>query len=227
MSISEKDIKILWGRAGGRCSYCNIDLTIELESSDTIIIGEMAHLIAKKENGPRGSEEIDESERDSYNNLILLCANHHKMIDKAPRDFTVEQILKWKKEHEERIKRSNEGKAFRIKDEMFAIVRRILMENKNVWEQYGPLSLIARTNPMSQAKIVWDIKKVSTVIPNNTLIVSIFNINKSLLSDEEYYTYLKFKEHAFSFERNAYERLDNEVVITFPEEFELMLNGGE
>jgi hypothetical protein len=56
MAVSEKDIKILWGLAAGRCS--RPDYTQEciriLDSADPTVIGEMAHVIAKKPDGPRG-----------------------------------------------------------------------------------------------------------------------------------------------------------------------------
>jgi hypothetical protein len=48
MSISELDIKLLWGRAAGICSNpeCQKDLTTLLETGGTgYIIGEMAHVV--------------------------------------------------------------------------------------------------------------------------------------------------------------------------------------
>jgi len=227
MSISDKDIKLLWGRAGGRCSYCNTDLTIKLQGNNDIVIGEMAHVIAKRENGPRGSEEISNEVLNRYQNLILLCNNHHEMIDKAPQSFSVEQILEWKRNHEESIRRSLEGEHFSDKDKMFSVLKRLLMENEDIFYQYGPESFVARRNPLSNVKAIWDIKKVTVLIPNNRRIINIIENNQTYFSDEEYYTFLKFKAHASSFESNTYERLDNDSVITFPIEFkEIIFNGG-
>lgn len=225
MAISDKDLKLLWGRAAGRCSYCNVGLTMELDRNDPIVIGEMAHVIARKENGPRGSELINEEERNTYKNLILLCPNHHKMIDKAPDQFSVAGILKWKRDHEESIKNSIEGKAYKGTDELFAFIRKILMENHMIWSQYGPNSLVARRNPISNAKDIWDIKKVSTIIPNNRFIINTIEKNIELLSENEFSIYLQYKAHVDSFEINSYERQENEAVLTFPEEFADMING--
>src|SRR5258705_12817349 len=49
------DIKLLWGRAGGRCSApkCNEDLTTLMESGG-YVIGEMAHVIGRKPSARRG-----------------------------------------------------------------------------------------------------------------------------------------------------------------------------
>lgn len=45
---SEKDIKLLWGRAAGRCSYCQCDLTHIMDGLGNYHVGEMAHVIGKK-----------------------------------------------------------------------------------------------------------------------------------------------------------------------------------
>lgn len=227
MTILEKDIKLLWGRACGRCSYCNIDLTLNLENSGDIIIGEMAHVIARKKNGPRGSENIDEDLLNTYSNLILLCNNHHEMIDKAPLDFSIEQILGWKRKHEEIVGKSLEGDLFNSKEDLLSALKRLLIENRSIFDQFGPESFVARRNPISKVKEIWDLRKLSTLIPNNKKIINLIERNPSLFSDEEFSIFLRFKSHASSFENNAYERMDNESVSTFPIEFsEMIFRGG-
>jgi len=219
---SEKDIKLLWGRASGHCSYCNINLTMLLETTD-ITIGEMSHVIAQKENGPRGSEEIDEAILNTYKNLILLCPTHHTMIDKAPQDFSVDQILGWKTAHEEKIFKALKGERFISKELLFNKIKKILCENKAMHSQFGPESNVAITNPTSTSKASWDIYKVSIIIPNNRKIINIVAFNEELLSPDEYSIFIKFKAHAISFEKNAYERQDGESVSTFPKDFEKMI----
>ena len=72
--IPEKDIKMLWGRAAGRCSYpqCQIEC-IAFVSDTPFIIGEMAHIVAKAPSGPRGIPSCGDN---TYDNLILLCPTH-------------------------------------------------------------------------------------------------------------------------------------------------------
>jgi hypothetical protein len=92
LSISEKDIKKLWGLAAGRCSYpgCAENCLPFLDCDTPTIIGEMAHVIAKKPKGPRGQYE---SVSNNYGNLILLCPTHHRMIDKAEEgQFTIQAV---------------------------------------------------------------------------------------------------------------------------------------
>lgn len=103
MGISLKTHKILWGKAGNKCSFpeCKIDLVIdESETDDYSIIGEEAHIVSKKENGPRGKSELTQEERDKYSNLILLCRIHHKLIDDQEKKYTIEKLHNYKSEHE-------------------------------------------------------------------------------------------------------------------------------
>jgi hypothetical protein len=55
MAIEEKDIKLLWGKAAGRCSYpgCQADLAPLLMASGATVPGEMAHVIGRKPGAAR------------------------------------------------------------------------------------------------------------------------------------------------------------------------------
>ncbi|MCB9301003.1 MAG: HNH endonuclease [Lewinellaceae bacterium] len=107
MSISLKTHKMLWGRSGNMCAFpnCKKELVMdESETDDASVIGEEAHIIARKENGPRGKSDLPFEERDKYNNLILLCSIHHKLIDDQETTYTVEKLHKYKREHEDWVK---------------------------------------------------------------------------------------------------------------------------
>ncbi|EOC0143069.1 HNH endonuclease [Cronobacter sakazakii] len=95
-SINSSVIKRLYGLSAGRCNICKALL---LEES--VHIGEMAHIIANSSNGTRG--DISNSNDNSYNNLILLCANDHTRVDQDPFNFTVERLHQIKNEHESYI----------------------------------------------------------------------------------------------------------------------------
>jgi hypothetical protein len=99
--ISQKDIKLLWGRAASRCSICRIQLTQDKESTkSSFLVGEQAHIVAEQSNGPRGNSILPIEERNSYHNLILLCPTHHEMIDKNEEDFPIEKLHILKSRHE-------------------------------------------------------------------------------------------------------------------------------
>ena len=94
---------MLWGRAAGRCSKpdCRIDLyEDETETDDPTLIGENCHIVAESDDGPRANPAIPIEQRNSYGNLILLCRNHHKVIDAQEGEYTVEWLQRTKGEHE-------------------------------------------------------------------------------------------------------------------------------
>ena len=107
MGISLKTHKMLWGRSGNMCAFpdCKKELVMdESETDDPSVVGEEAHIIGRKQNGPRGESELSIDQRDKYGNLILLCSVHHKLIDDQINTYSVEKINEFKKQHEEWVK---------------------------------------------------------------------------------------------------------------------------
>ena len=64
------------------------------------ILGEMAHIVADRPEGPRGDHEKTRDFLRSYENLILLCSEHHHLIDQDQVKYTVEELTRLKREHE-------------------------------------------------------------------------------------------------------------------------------
>lgn len=114
---------------------------------------------------------------------------------------------------------NNEGEKLETKQELFLLIGRLLLENKYVHDSFGPQSFVARRNPLSDIHKVWDLRKVSVIIPNNCKIISLIDNNKELISNDEFAAFVKFREHAIAFEQNTFERLDREGVPLFPSEF--------
>jgi hypothetical protein len=101
--MKERDVKLLWGRAGARCSFpdCRRKLTEDpTVATDALPLGEQAHIVADSPDGPRGESMLDDAARDGYTNRILLCPTHHTLIDKAPKDYPVERLHIIKRDHE-------------------------------------------------------------------------------------------------------------------------------
>ena len=104
-TIPLKIQNLLWARAAGRCEFegCNHDLTSELLTQDTENEGQIAHIIAASQKGPRGTED-SANLQDKIENLMLLCPEHHKLIDGDNRTkYTVDCLREMKRKHEERI----------------------------------------------------------------------------------------------------------------------------
>lgn len=98
MAINDKTRKNLWAKSGNRCSICKVELFSTLKDKNNLNIGEECHIISSKENGPRF--KIGIIDYDTYENLILLCGNHHKEIDSLTETFTEEIIRYIKTNHE-------------------------------------------------------------------------------------------------------------------------------
>ena len=66
------------------------------------MVGEVCHIRGVRPDGPRLDKQQSPSDCHGYDNLILLCANHHKVIDDDPEAYTVERLLRMKVDHESR-----------------------------------------------------------------------------------------------------------------------------
>ena len=92
--------------AGGRCEFdgCNEYL---LEDPLTLTdgnFGEAAHIVAFREQGPRGKDQNRPVDINQLANLMLLCPIHHKLIDDHPADYARSTLELYKAAHEDRIK---------------------------------------------------------------------------------------------------------------------------
>ncbi|EGR1345770.1 HNH endonuclease [Vibrio parahaemolyticus] len=217
MAIGSVDTKILWGRAGGRCSMpgCNEDLTSLVEAGN-YVVGEMAHVIGSKPTAARGTPE---GGADTYDNLILLCPTHHTHIDKAPEGtYTVEMLHEWKRNHEAEI--SSAGKAAKFDNfaKLQVAIARLLAKNKAIFDAVGPLSDVAQSDPSSNAFLVWELRRIDRILPNNREILNLIDANEDLIEEVATIKAIeKFRVHVESYEKHVYERLDSYPL--FPTEF--------
>ncbi len=105
--IPEREMKLLSMMSGGVCAFRGCGRSLiepSTELDDPVIIGEAAHIVADSRQGPRGEYPLDEKERSKHTNLIFLCVDHHKIIDRQKRTFSVAVLQQMKLDHETRIK---------------------------------------------------------------------------------------------------------------------------
>lgn len=99
--MTERDIKLLWGRSGNRCALCKAEVSQDKKlSSEKYPLGEQAHIVGEKDSAPRGNSNLSEDERDGYCNRILLCPTHHTQIDRDDTYYSVERLHYIKQQHE-------------------------------------------------------------------------------------------------------------------------------
>ena len=115
MPISDRTRKLLWGRAATRCSICRKYLVVDPNLAEgESLIGEECHIVAQTSGGPRWDPAYPIEHIDSYNNLIVLCRNHHKEVDDLPEIYPIQDLILIKHRHElwVRITLNVDGGAF-------------------------------------------------------------------------------------------------------------------
>ncbi|EGQ9318293.1 HNH endonuclease [Vibrio parahaemolyticus] len=99
MAVLEKTRNMLWALSAGRCAYCKNKLVVESKKKNFSLVGEVAHIVAQKEDGPRGKHSLPLSKRDNLENLVLLCKTHHKLVDDHVDEFSVSDLTTLREEH--------------------------------------------------------------------------------------------------------------------------------
>ena len=126
---------------------CNVDLFHFFDSGQVTSIEELAHIIGSSVDGPRGDDPLPLSQRDEYENIILLCPTCHTLIDKAKGQFPAEALREWKREHEGRLTDIFSVPSFPTRELLRTEIKSLLRRNKAIFDAYGPYS--ARLdNPM-------------------------------------------------------------------------------
>jgi hypothetical protein len=97
--VSSKVGKRIWGECAATCCMCKRYLIRPCDNTKFSILGQIAHIVAKEEIGPRGNSDLSISERNSADNLLLLCSDCHKIIDDHPEEHTVQSLHQIKAEH--------------------------------------------------------------------------------------------------------------------------------
>lgn len=107
----------LWAKAAGRCEYdgCNKLLYKDDLTSEDINRGFVAHIIAASPDGPRGDVVLSAQLVDDIGNVMLMCHDHHRLIDhEQVAEHTVDRLRAMKKKHEDRVRKVTEIAAAKI-----------------------------------------------------------------------------------------------------------------
>ncbi|MGA4504427.1 MULTISPECIES: HNH endonuclease [Citrobacter freundii complex] len=90
-------LRTLFLRSGNQCAFpeCNVELVNAYDQ----YVGNVCHIEAAEEGGERYNVSQSDEDRRSYSNLILLCANHHKITDDV-KMYPVHILQSMKMKHE-------------------------------------------------------------------------------------------------------------------------------
>jgi len=91
-------IRSLFAKSGNRCTFPGCPRVLIDEGH--LLVGRVCHIEAAEPEGKRYNKNQTDEERRGPDNLILLCGEHHDLIDSDPERFTTQVIVKMKHEHE-------------------------------------------------------------------------------------------------------------------------------
>lgn len=123
-SIPYNTLRLLYAHSGNCCAFEGCHSPIF--EDDGTLTGECCHIESYSPNGPRYNKQQTETERNGYDNLILMCARHHKIIDSHPEQYTVEKLKSFKKNHESIYKEQQ----LNATDVM---IKQLLLDSEKYW----------------------------------------------------------------------------------------------
>ncbi len=216
--------KRLFATSAGYCQNpgCANELFVEA-AGKSIHIAEMAHVFAANDRGPRANPELSQEERGAFENLVMLCANCHTMVDKAPEAFSDVMMLGWKRDHAHKLLQIFGAVKFGGRGDARQVIEPLLAENRAIFERYGP-HIDAARNPESGAAEQWKRKMLTRILPNSRRMLALLDVNRGLLTVEEKETLERFRQHIDDLEAFHIEGFDEDA-SRFPAEFAQILEG--
>jgi hypothetical protein len=123
MSPSISVVKTLFALSGNTCAYdgCETKLTDPVRKQ---VNADVAHICGDKPGAPQYDPSMTDAERDDFENLILLCPGHHRLVDGLEPDrHTVETLRGMKHRHESRWERAWAPEEALLRYAALAVVR--------------------------------------------------------------------------------------------------------
>ena len=117
-------IKRLFAFSGNTCAFPSCGCPI-VEQTGTVT-GIICHIAARSKGGPRYNRAQSDEQRHAFDNLILMCARHSKLIDSEPKRYTVELLLDMKNLHER-------NRQFELSAKEAQLAVRLLDDYRNIY----------------------------------------------------------------------------------------------
>lgn len=99
--------RMLWAASAGICEFrgCRNSLITHPVTKENIPLAEKAHIYAFSEGGKRYSRLLNREKINDIANLILVCDGCHELIDSEDTNYSANELIDMKNEHEERVAR--------------------------------------------------------------------------------------------------------------------------
>ncbi|MEV5439481.1 hypothetical protein AB0K80_26220 [Streptomyces sp. NPDC052682] len=159
-TYTEKTIKLLFGTAT-HCAYpgCNSRLIFKDRELYTAT-AQIAHIRSEKENGPRYDADYPSDSINEFENLLLLCGEHHPPVDRHESLYPVEELLEWKE------RQSRQGERLVAGAELAAI-ERLLNQKAPITSDAilrGPVNALGQAERLQQASDRFDEQPLESAV---------------------------------------------------------------
>jgi hypothetical protein len=99
MPAGRKSSNIIWGQCAAKCCICKAELVYEQNGKVSSLIGEVAHIVGEAKDAARGDSDMSLVARNAAANFLLLCRQHHKIVDDDTETYTVNRLHQIKEAH--------------------------------------------------------------------------------------------------------------------------------
>lgn len=111
--IPSPDRNLLWAATQGFCEFPNCGVPLVAHGGTKYVtVGEIAHIFAHSGGGPRFNASLDETWVDSYDNWLLMCRKHHRIVDNDEESFPAEMLANWKADRDKRFLQNSNPSSF-------------------------------------------------------------------------------------------------------------------
>lgn len=95
------DCNRLWGRSGLVCAFPGCDeLLVHVSGQTHTTVGEIAHIHGHSPGSARHDPNLPSDDVDSYDNCLIFCRRHHRIIDGDETAYPAVRLREWKHAHE-------------------------------------------------------------------------------------------------------------------------------
>lgn len=209
MSISMPTQKALFMASGARCAICDCTLYFRKGDASIGILAEQAHIRGERKGSARYDATMTDEERQSYDNLLIVCNNCHKKIDSDETKYTVDNLLKIKQEHEAKVQLLIKKSINDVTCEELAITIKYLTSNTVANNNIDDYTLIHPKEKILKNSLSRNVANFITIGLANFLLVKNYINNQANID--------------FSFEQN----LKNAFICKYKELKEKQLDNNE
>lgn len=225
VAVTDASKAFLWASSGGYCMNptCQMPLFVDLPGQ-RLHFAEFAHIIAANEGGARWRSYLAPGQRAEDDNILLLCANCHKIVDKDEQRFPVESLHSWKRTRA--FKLGSLMGAIEVDSRELArrIVRPLLDENRTIFEIYGPASSQRRGRLDREAADAWRRKVDEIIVPNSYRLLAFADVNSDLLTVGELRTIESFRQHVDDLAARHHREIREPYSMRFPTDLERLFS---